>query len=140
MLKYIKLKWQIMLPVFGLFVSVLISFSIVTSLITENNHNIFDSFDDVLSKEEAIFSIVNKTYDIRLELRSALFKDEENIATKVDKWFESIQVDIEELKALPYTKEAVKNLDENLEVYRDYARVIQKNKEAYKDGELNEIE
>ncbi len=140
MLKYVKLKWQIMLPVFGLFVAVLISFSIVTSLITENNHNIFDSFDDVLSKEEAIFSIVNKTYDIRLELRSALFKDEENIATKVDKWFESIQVDIEELKALPHAKEAVKNLDENLEVYRDYARVIQKNKEAYKDGELNEIE
>uniref|UniRef100_UPI000A929DBD methyl-accepting chemotaxis protein n=1 Tax=Vibrio harveyi TaxID=669 RepID=UPI000A929DBD len=49
-------------------------------------------------------------------------------------------MDIEELKALSHSKEAVKNLDENLEVYRDYARVIQKNKEAYKDGELNEIE
>ncbi|WP_139312623.1 hypothetical protein, partial [Vibrio panuliri] len=75
MLKNIKFKWQIMLPVLALLVAISITFSIVTSLINENNHEVFESFDNVLSKEEAIFSIVNKTYDIRLDLRSALFKD-----------------------------------------------------------------
>ncbi|OLQ88500.1 hypothetical protein BIY22_09300 [Vibrio panuliri] len=140
MLKNMKFKWQVMLPVLALLVAISITFSIVTSLINENNHEVFDSFDNVLSKEEAIFSIVNKTYDIRLDLRSALFKDDEEISLKVDKWSESVQADIEELKELSQTREAALSLDKYVETYQGYARVVQKNKDAFRDGELNEIE
>lgn len=129
-----------MLPVLILLVGISVAFSVITSLINENNNEVFKSFDNVLSKEEAISSIVNKTYDIRLDLRSALFKDDEGISLKVNKWAESIQADIEELKKLSQTREAAVSLDKYVETYQGYARVVQQNRDAFRDGRLNEGE
>lgn len=140
MLRNMKLRWQVMLPVVILLLAGISALSIAISLINKNNGDIFNSFHSVLEEEEAIFTIVTKTYDTRLILRSATFKDDKDIIMKVDAWNESIQPYLEKLKELPQIERIIITLEENILNYSNYAKKLQVNKQAHRRKEITEEE
>lgn len=137
-MKNISLKYQILLPV-GLSIVLLIAvLSIAFTTILSDTDDNFVLFDSVLNEDNAVMSIVSKTYDFRLELRSAIFKKDENIDQKANEWMSSLAKDIEVLRSNPKLSTQLSQLDNTIQKYTLFINDLNVNKSSFDSGLMSE--
>ncbi|WP_239990455.1 methyl-accepting chemotaxis protein [Vibrio harveyi] len=139
-MRNISLKYQILMPIVLSITLLVIVLSIAINSIRSDTNDNFLLFDRVLNEDEAVMSIVAKTYDFRLELRSAIFKKDDDIIEKANSWEESLADHISLLRENSELIVPLSRLEKSIERYTLFISELNENKVKLDSGLMNNID